>query len=336
MKFHGKTFVKKLIVVLAAGSVFAAMALACSQTEKPQAPALNTATKLVVGQNQNYFPIITAHVKGFFKEEFGDRFTVEVPKFANGPAQAEALTSKQIDLGNMGDMPIVQVRANNVDIKVISYLWESPDGYYLLVNKNSGIKSPADLRGKKVGIAIGTNMHKLLFKYLGVEKIKASEVEIVNLDTAGSVSAVTEGLIDATVLAEPMRSRLLATGKVAEAASAQGYDKIVTLLYGRTEYLQQNPDIVARYLKVIDRANRWVAENVDEAVKIVADYMGTTDLEGTRQYYDTHVFKIAAGKDLVDLLKGTIAFCYSQGTITEEFKAEDLVDSSYVKAAGLE
>jgi sulfonate transport system substrate-binding protein len=297
---------------------------------------LNTATKLIVGHNLNYFPIIVAQEKGFFKEEFGDAVTVETPQFTNGPAQNEAVTAGQIDLANMGDLPTIQVWANNVDIKVISYLWDSPKGYSLVAHPNSGVKTLADLKGKKIAIQFGSNYHKLLLKFLASQDLTVDDIQMTNLSKSEAVTSLQEGLIDATALDEPDLSKMKAEGFV-EVSTAEGYDRIFTVLYGRSAYLEQNPDIVARYLKVIDRTNKWIAENQEESVQIVADFMGNDDLDSTRNYYQSRNWIVGVDEGLVDTLNGTIQFSMNEGLITRtDLKAEDLVTDAYVKAAGLQ
>jgi sulfonate transport system substrate-binding protein len=296
----------------------------------------NTATKLIVGQNLNYFPIIVAQEKGFFKEEFGDAVTVETPQFTNGPAQNEAVTAGQIDLANMGDLPTVQVWANNVDIKVISYLWDSPEGYSLVAHPDSGIETLADLKGKKVAIQFGSNFHKLLLKFLASQNLTIDDIQMTNLPKSESVTSLQEGLIDAIAIDEPALSKLKSSGFV-EVSTAEGYDRIFTVVYGRTEYLEQNPDIVARYLKVIDETNRWIAENQDESIRIVADFMGSDDLEGTKNYYESRNWLVGVDQSLIDTLNETIQFSLDEGLITRtDLKAEELVSDAYAKAAGLQ
>jgi sulfonate transport system substrate-binding protein len=312
---------------------------ACGGKDKPvntPETELNTARKLVVGHNSNYFPVIIAEVKDFFEEEFGDEVIVETPRFVNGPAQNEAISAGQLDLANMGDMPTIQIWANNVDIKVISYLWDSPKGYSLIANKASGITNLKDIKGKKIATGLGTNNHKLILSYLDALGYQESDIEIINLKTSESIAALTSGVVDATTSDEPALSTLLARGDIVEVATSEGYDRVYSILYGRNEYMKQNPQIVARYLKVIDRANKWIAQNVEEAVRLVARYMGSDEIDGTRKYYETKIWRVGADQALIDALDETIEFNYRLGVIPVRLEAKNLVDDTYVKLAGLQ
>jgi sulfonate transport system substrate-binding protein len=336
IRWHGK---KNTAMIVLTATVLALALIGCSNKKKlqnTQETELNTARKLVVGHNSNYFPVIIAEVRGLFKEEFGDEVVVETPRFVNGPAQNEAISAGQLDLANMGDMPTIQIWANNVDIKVISYLWDSPKGYSLIANKASGITSLGDIKGKKVGIGLGTNNHKLILSYLDALGYQESDIEIINLKSAESIAALTSGVIDATTCDEPTLSTLLSRGDVIEVATSEGYDRVYSILYGRNEYMKKNPQIVARYLKVIDRANKWITQNAEEAVRLVANYMGSDEIDGTRKYYETKIWRVGADQALIDALDETIEFNYRLGVIPVRLEAKNLVDDTYVKLAGLQ
>ena len=100
------------------------------------------------------------------------------------------------------------------------------------------------------------------------------------------------------------------------------------------EFASKNPDIVSRLLKVYDKTNKWIAENIDEATKIVSDFNGL-DPEGCRQYYETRDWVIGWDTQFNDSLTGSIQFALDNGNITESFDQSELVDTSYLESAGL-
>lgn len=327
--------VSAVLIIISLALALTVVLAGCS-SKGEEVSDLNKAKKLVVATTANYFPVIVADAKGFFKEEFKDELEVKVVNFANGPAQNEALTSGSIDIANMGDVPTVQVKANNVDIKVISYLWDSPAGYSLIAGPKSGIKTIRDIKGKKISFGVGTNLHKTFLKYLKVAGLTENDVQIVNLaDTNAMVSALTQGTIDAILASEPTLSSVKSSIGAVEITNSDGIDKVITVTSGRSEYLKANPDIVARYLKVIDKTNKWIKDHKEESIDIVANYTGTTKKNSLRKYYDSRIFKTSFNQELVDALSDTIKFAYENGLITEKLDVEDLVDDSYIKKAGL-
>jgi len=298
---------------------------------------LNKAEKLVIGHSNNYYPIIIAYEKGFFKDELGDTFKVEIPQFTNGPAQNEAVKAGRVDIGNMGELPTIQLWANDTNIQVISYLFDSPDGYSLVANKRSGIQTMADFKGKKIATQFGSNGHKFTLNFMASQGLDANDVLIVNLQRAESIAALKQGLVDATTLIEPTLSRTLnEDSNIIEICTSRDYGGTFNVMFVRTEYARENPQIISRYLKAIKKANDWIAQNADEATHIVVKFMGSNDFEGAKNFLESRNWLVAAGQELIDGLNDTIRFCREQEMITrDDLDAKNLVNDAYVKAAGL-
>jgi len=330
MKILRKTTVVLLLALMAAG---------CSGKKSSASggdDSLNKAERLTIGQNLNYFPIIIAQEKGFFQDEFGDTLTIETPQFTNGPAQNEALKAGRLDIANMGDLPTIQLWASDTDIQVISYFSDTPGGYSLVVHKRSGIKTLADLKGKKIAIQLGSNYHKFMLKLLASQGLDANDVELVHLLRPEALAALKQGVVDASTFDDIYLSQALSDDNLVEVVLKESYDKIYTVAFVRTEYAEQNPQIISRYLKVIKRASDWTVQNPDEAVRIVTEYHGSNDIAGTRVYLENRRYPVAVDQELIERLNDTIKFCREQEMITrDDLDAKNLVNDAYVKGAGL-
>ena len=68
----------------------------------------------------NYLPIIIADKKGFFKEAFGENVNVEVTAADSGSAIMETMSSGGVEFAALGDMPVVQAKANRLEITFTS------------------------------------------------------------------------------------------------------------------------------------------------------------------------------------------------------------------------
>ena len=75
-----------------------------------------------------------------------------------GPAVNEALVNKQLDFAWQGDLPSIVHRVAGVKTKIIAGSGVRT-GLYLGVVPGSGIQRIEDLRGKKVAVFKGTNLH---------------------------------------------------------------------------------------------------------------------------------------------------------------------------------
>jgi len=329
-----KKTIRNLSLVLVAVMMLAAAGCSNKKSESTgEDKNLNNAERLVIGQNPNYYPIIVAYEKGFFKDEFGDTLNIEIPLFINGPAQNEAIKSGRIDIANMGDLPTIQLWANNTDIQVISYLFDSPDEHSLVANTRSGIKTKADFKGKKIATQLGSNSHKFILRFLASQGLDADDVELVHLQRPEAVTALKQGIVDATALLEPSLSQTLSEdSNIIEICTSRDYGGAFITALVRTEYAKQNPQIVSRYLKVIKQANDWIAQNADEATRIVLKFMGSDDFATTKKSLESRNWLIGVNQDLINRINDTIKFCRDQELITrDDLDAKNLVTDAYVR-----
>lgn len=298
-----------------------------------QAAQLNTDRVIRIADQANYFTAKIALEKGFLNEEFGDDYTFELSLFENGPAINEALTAGKIDIASYGDNPAIQGYAGGVDVKIISTLWLSDNAYALIAGPNSGIETLDDLKGKKIGYAAATTTHQLILKILDRQGISTSEVTLVNIKRVEGNAAVASGELDANIAEQPFDAVLEQTGgKIITTNKDYNVQPVFILANG--EFARNNPDTLARILKAYDKANKWAAENQEEAAKIVSDINGN-DVEGVKTYYNTRQWTIGWDESLTAGLNESIQFSYDNGNIPEVFDAEDLVDTSFLEKAGL-
>ncbi|WP_425802686.1 ABC transporter substrate-binding protein [Desulfitobacterium sp. Sab5] len=281
-----------------------------------------------------YFPIKIAEELGYFKEEFEkDGITISVKSFKSGPPMIEAFTSGQLDIGLLGDQPVIQARSNNVDLKAISTFTSSEKAYGIFATEKSGIKSLQDLKGKKIGVPLGTTLHQLAFLYLKDAGLTKNDVQIANLQMQDIVTAMQSNSIDAAVSMDPYMNPLKKSGAIF-LKDATGYKNVVTVVAGRNEFLKQNPEVAARILKVLDKATKWMYENKDKSIDIVVKKSGLSK-EDVTSFYENRKSAINLNQDLIDSIQDTANFLKEQGITRSEVKISDMIDSSYLKAAGI-
>src|SRR5712664_3059565 len=83
-------------------------------------------------------------------------------EFGSGPPLLEAINVGAIDFGNTGETPPVFAQAAGAPIRYVAYEPPAPKGEAIFVPKDSKLNSVADLRGKKVALNKGSNVHYLL------------------------------------------------------------------------------------------------------------------------------------------------------------------------------
>jgi len=140
-------------------------------------------------------------------------YSVAWTEFPSGPPLLEAINVGAIDFGNTGESPPIFAQAAGAPIRYVAYEPPAPQGEAILVPKDSPLTSVADLRGKKVALNKGSNVHYLLVKALEKAGVKYSDITPVFLAPADARAAFERGSVDAWAIWDPFQA-------AAEAATA--------------------------------------------------------------------------------------------------------------------
>lgn len=190
-----------------------------------------------------------AYTDGAFEEEFRpDGVQIQWTFFKGaGPAVNEALVNKQLDFAWQGDLPAIVARANGVKTKIIAGSGVRT-GLYLAVQPDSGIQRLEDLRGKRVAVFKGTNLHLAAVAALSARGIRERDLRLINLDLASARTAFVNKDVDAIfdyVGAFDLRDKGLA--RVAWSAAADNYK------FTRQTHLLVTDDFAARHPQAVQR-----------------------------------------------------------------------------------
>ena len=329
---------KRLTLLLVVMTVLITVFVGCGKNKQSQETAAvaekNAVKQIRIMAPNMYFPFIIADKKGFFQEAFGDDTEVIFTIADSGSAIMETMTSGEVEFAALGDMPVIQAKANGLDVKVISSLFRSTSGYQLIAAKDSGIKSISDLKGKRVAVMSGSTNHKLFLKYLDSENLTENDMEVVYLKNKDQLAAFVANSVDAAVTQVPTSTTIEAKAGAYEVVDANGYDDILTVIAGNNEYMKENPKEAKAFLQAIFKATDWIENNKEEAIQIVVDEMGDS-YENVELYYNTRTFEYSLDDSVKMALEDTISYLYDQGTIKSEPKVEDIVDSTYLKELGV-
>ena len=175
--------------------------------------------------------------------------------------------------------------------------------------KDSAIKSVADLKGRKVALNKGSNVHYLLVKVLEKNGLKYSDVEVVFLPPADARAAFERGSVDAWVIWDPflagaekqIGARVLADGK-GVVSNHQFY------LAARA-YATKRPAIVKAVLEELGKIDDWGKKNPKEVAAFLAPEIGL----------DLAVVELAANRYSYGITPVSEAVIASQQKIADTF-----------------
>ncbi|MGO0889492.1 ABC transporter substrate-binding protein [Clostridioides difficile] len=236
----------------------------------------------------------------FGKEFKKDNIKVNFHEITTGPEQTQALAAGEIDfLHALGGTSALIAASNGVELKILNTYSRSPKGFMILTNNNS-IKSAADLVGKKVAGPKGTILHQVLISALDKEGLSMDDVEFVNMGIPEASAALSDGSVDAALIAGPAALKAMKSGSKLVANGEGLVDGIIVTAVS-TDFAEKHPEIVERFMKVENETLEYVNNNFDEAMEKVAKEVDLS-LEETKELYAWYDFSLdITDKDISSL-----------------------------------
>jgi len=264
--------------------------------------------------------------EGNFERNFGNKTLIEPRIFDSGPQVIESLFAKSIDIAYVGPGPAINgfLKSENHDLVILS--GAASGGASFIVHPNSKIESVEDFVGKRIASPqIGNSQDVSLRNYLAENKLKSFEkggsVIVLNIPNPDIYTLFAKGEVDGAWVPEPWATILVhdLKGKRLFFEEDLWPDKrfASVLLIGRQEYVERNPEIIAKWLESHQETADWINENPKETRIIfnefIKDHLGQSlsdevidealgNLEITTDTIDESVYTFAKRADSLGYL----------------------------------
>ena len=224
---------------------------------------------------QKYGKLVLLKSKGTLEDKFqAAGFKVVWTEFPSGPPLLEALNVGAIDFGNTGEAPPIFAQAAGAPIQYVAYEPPAPKGEAILVPKDSKLNSVADLKGKKVALNKGSNVHYLLVKALEKAGVKYSEIEPVFLAPADARAAFERGAVDAWVIWDPFQAAVEAATGARTLADGTGVVSNYQFYFSSQKFLESDPKIVDLVLGQLSEVDDWAKGDIHAVAEQLAPSIG--------------------------------------------------------------
>ncbi|MHC2433030.1 sulfonate ABC transporter substrate-binding protein [Bradyrhizobium sp. USDA 4451] len=224
---------------------------------------------------QKYGKLVLLKSKGSLEQKLKSvGYSVVWTEFPSGPPLLEALNVGAIDFGNTGEAPPIFAQAAGAPLQYVAYEPPAPKGEAILVPKDSPIKSVTDLRGKKIALNKGSNVHYLLVKALEKAGVKYSEIEPVFLAPADARAAFERGAVDAWVIWDPFQAAAEAATGARTVADGTGVVANYQFYFASKKFLQADPKIVELVLAQLSEVDDWAKGDIHAVAEQLAPSIG--------------------------------------------------------------
>jgi sulfonate transport system substrate-binding protein len=251
-----------------------------AQAPKPEAQTLRIGF-------QKYGTLTLLKAKGDLEKRLAPQgITVKWAEFPAGPQLLEGLNVGSIDFGTVGEAPPIFAQAAGADLVYVANQPPAPAAEAIVVPKDSGIKSVAELKGRKIALNKGSNVHFLLVKVLEKAGLKYSDVQTVFLPPADARAAFERGAVDAWVIWDPFLAA--AERQLGARVLADGRDVVANHQFylAARPYAEKNPEVVQAIIEELARLDTWADGRAKEVAQLLAPQIGL----------DLAVTELAAGR----------------------------------------
>ena len=251
----------KKITLLSASLATIMMLSGCAKQQQ-------TTTLNIGYQKYGLLPIIKA--RGDLDKALKQQgVNVKWVEFPAGPQLLEGLNVGSVSFGEAGEAPPIFAQAANSNLVYIANHPAAPKAEALIVPKDSTIQSIQDLKGKRVVLNKGSNVHYLLLKVLEANHLKLEDIQVVYLPPADARAAFEKGAVDAWVIWDPffasaekqLGAKVLATGENL-VSNHQFY-------LADRKFAEQHPDILKAVVNELNTTTQWVSQHQTDAAKLL-------------------------------------------------------------------
>src|SRR3954471_19297232 len=219
------------------------------------------------------FQFRAAEKQGYFEK---NAVEAQLTNFAMGVDTINAVLTKQADTGIAADYVAINSVAKG-DLVIIGTLTraneKSSKEQQLLVKGN--IKTPSDLKGKKIGVNKGTVNEYVWSQYLKKNQIKETDIEFVPFSTPDeAIVGIQKGDIEAVWASGSLLEKYKAIDGVSQLDDLLGAGvSIDGYLLADRSFVEQNPKAIENALKALNEGIEYVKSNKEDTAKLAFEQL---------------------------------------------------------------
>jgi NitT/TauT family transport system substrate-binding protein len=222
-----------------------------------------------------YLPLTITERLGYFKDE---GLNVRISDFAGGTRSLEAVVGGSADVVAGSYEHTINMQSRKIPFQAFVLSGAAPQISVAISSKLAAkYKSPADLKGLKVGVsAPGSSTNMVVNVLIAKGGLKPTDVAIIGIGAGANViSAVDQGRVDVISQTDPAVTILEKDGKVKVIAETRTPEGTVSLfggpmpaasLYAPVEFIRKNPNTVQALTNATVRALIWMQEATPQQI----------------------------------------------------------------------
>jgi sulfonate transport system substrate-binding protein len=195
-------------------------------------------------------------------------------EFPAGPQLLEGLNVGSVDVGYVGEAPPIFAQAAGAKFVYVGHDPAAPEAEAIVVPRNSAIQSVADLKGRKVALNKGSNVHYLLLKALEKAGLKVTDIQPVFLPPADARAAFEKGAVDAWAIWDPFLAAVEKQSGARVLTDGRGVVNNFAYYLAERTYAEKHPQVLQALFDDTLTQGQWLKANLKQAAQLIAPLQG--------------------------------------------------------------
>jgi ABC-type nitrate/sulfonate/bicarbonate transport system substrate-binding protein len=260
----------------------------------------------------NSAPMIVAFEQGLFKNQ---GLEVVNQPFLLGKDALKSVLDDKADLAVVADTPFMLSVLGGSDIGVLAGISEARRALAIVVRSDRQINQVKDLKGKTIGLTLGTNFPYFLDMVLRANALKSDDLTLRDLKVDPMIAAFKSGEIDAAVVFQPYLAQLEAEmGGMMTVFYGEDVYAFRFLLVGKPAYIDAHPQEIQRILKALSVADRAISSQPLQARRQVGTAVKVDDAIMER-FFDPEDYVVSLNQAMLAALDEQTRWAMARGLV---------------------
>lgn len=246
----------------------------CAKKPEQQATTQQETTTFNIGfQKYGILPIVKT--KGELEKRLAAQgIKVKWIEFPAGPQLLEGLNVGSVVFGEAGEAPPIFAQAANPNLIYVANQPPAPTAEALIVQKDSPIQSIQDLKGKRIALNKGSNVHYLLLKLLEANQLTLNDIQPIYLPPSDARAAFEKGVVDAWVIWDPFLAAAEHQIQARVIANGENLVNNHQFYLADRQYAENNPAVLQTVITTLNQTTDWVKAHPEDAAKLLEKPIG--------------------------------------------------------------
>jgi ABC-type nitrate/sulfonate/bicarbonate transport system substrate-binding protein len=277
---------------------------------------------LAIADLPHFSTALVAEAEGYFAAE---GLELKIIHCVNGKRCLKHLTDGEAQYATVADTPIVLAALAGIQFEILATLGTASRDNRFIARGDRGIRTAADLKGKRIGIIKGTTADYFADTLLLFNGLTKLQVTLVPLDAVGAADAIVRGEVDAAALYSPIWQKAQASlgNSMVTLPNPRTFTNTINLV-GVKLAAGGRDDEAIKLLKALRRADQLIYSDPPRARAVVARQLKLTqaEVDGLWGSFD---FSIGLSQLLITALEAQSRWALREGLVPDG-KLPDYLD----------